>query len=222
MEKKRGFKRHWQALTLFLGQWQEAYSTERHADTQVKSTQILAVYHSRMSNSNICIHARTSCAYTQIYLAAFTVNPGSTRKARQTLLCLSSAGIFSSLSSPSCLPPSVHLFYATRKQEFVDAVFYMDRLHFLSSLEAVCSWPTMLARVQRDSVFVCVQVCACVWAGIQIKGGWKQSVIPLGSIKSHAYSPEDVLVCVHVHVCVWQHGCFNEAQSFATSLITYL
>lgn len=75
MEKKRGFKRHWQALTLFLGQWQEAYSTERHADTQVKSTQILAVYHSRMSNSNICIHARTSCAYTQIYLAAFTVNP---------------------------------------------------------------------------------------------------------------------------------------------------
>lgn len=67
MEKKRGFKRHWQALALFLGQWQEAYSTDRHTSNECTNT--CSAYG---CSSNIHIHSQAmhTC---EIYLRAFTV-----------------------------------------------------------------------------------------------------------------------------------------------------
>ena len=54
--KKRGFKRHWQALTLFLGQWQEAYSTVIYRRTIEKYANGCSAEHARAARKHTVKH----------------------------------------------------------------------------------------------------------------------------------------------------------------------
>lgn len=100
MEKKRGFKQHWQALALFLGQWQEAYSTDARARTHSPRARVQNILNSIYCQSSTKVLCDSTREAWQISHRSAVIFPHRPRPFTPPRLCL----VASVLSLPAtCL-----------------------------------------------------------------------------------------------------------------------